>query len=364
MFNWERISCVENDKIKSIDEISKDETVATGSVVQLEVGFAAVDTTNIDKAYEAAMKKKEEIEKEPIEIDLRTEVFETAIDFSNRIFSRFIGGIKTKNKVDIKADASNFSNVLGYATTVFNNNRNYMQNAVITPSMSTSGISGAVLRIYEMYTEQKKKIEDTTVNPKIKATEDTNATNNAKNSIISKIGVINSAIKAIEDVASTDKTKSGIFGKLNEITTTVSVKEDTKSVTSLADRIKSSLEKIQLQVAVQTVADKTMAVFKAVTGYAMGGYPEQGQLFIANEAGPELVGTMGGRTAVANSDQITQGITQAVAPAVYNAVVEAMRVSGSNVNVNLVGDTKKIFNVVQTEASNYVAQTGQSPFMV
>ena len=45
---------------------------------------------------------------------------------------------------------------------------------------------------------------------------------------------------------------------------------------------------------------------------ADGGFPDSGQLFIANEAGPELVGTMDGRTAVANSGQIENGIAQGV----------------------------------------------------
>ena len=46
--------------------------------------------------------------------------------------------------------------------------------------------------------------------------------------------------------------------------------------------------------------------------FAQGGFPEEGQLFIANEAGPELVGTMNGQTAVANNDQIVAGITSGV----------------------------------------------------
>ena len=36
-------------------------------------------------------------------------------------------------------------------------------------------------------------------------------------------------------------------------------------------------------------------------------------MFIAREAGPELVGTMGNRTAVANNDQIVAGIAGGVA---------------------------------------------------
>lgn len=54
--------------------------------------------------------------------------------------------------------------------------------------------------------------------------------------------------------------------------------------------------------------------------FASGGFPESGQLFIAREAGPELVGTMGGHTAVANNDQIVDGIRAGV----FEAVTAAM----------------------------------------
>lgn len=48
---------------------------------------------------------------------------------------------------------------------------------------------------------------------------------------------------------------------------------------------------------------------------ASGGFVNSGQLFIANEAGPELVGQMGGRTAVANNAQIIQGISLGISDA-------------------------------------------------
>lgn len=48
-----------------------------------------------------------------------------------------------------------------------------------------------------------------------------------------------------------------------------------------------------------------------LTAYAGGGFPDPGQLFIANEAGPELVGNLNGRTAVASNQEIT-GISDAV----------------------------------------------------
>lgn len=46
---------------------------------------------------------------------------------------------------------------------------------------------------------------------------------------------------------------------------------------------------------------------------ASGGFPDTGQIFIANEAGPELVGTIGNKTAVANTQQIVSGISSGVA---------------------------------------------------
>lgn len=45
---------------------------------------------------------------------------------------------------------------------------------------------------------------------------------------------------------------------------------------------------------------------------ADGGFVDQGQLFIAREAGAEMVGSIGRRTAVANNDQIVDGITYGV----------------------------------------------------
>lgn len=58
--------------------------------------------------------------------------------------------------------------------------------------------------------------------------------------------------------------------------------------------------------------------------FAEGGFPQQGQMFIAREAGAELVGNIGGSTAVANNDQIVT----AVSDGVYRAVSQAMSEQG------------------------------------
>ena len=72
--------------------------------------------------------------------------------------------------------------------------------------------------------------------------------------------------------------------------------------------------------------------------YADGGFPETGDLFLANEAGPELVGTMNGRTAVANQSEIVEGIRQGV----YDAVVAANASGNSDVNVKVYLDSREI----------------------
>ena len=51
---------------------------------------------------------------------------------------------------------------------------------------------------------------------------------------------------------------------------------------------------------------------KKIFGFASGGFPDAGQLFIAREAGAEMVGSLGGHTAVANNDQIVEGIREGV----------------------------------------------------
>jgi hypothetical protein len=72
---------------------------------------------------------------------------------------------------------------------------------------------------------------------------------------------------------------------------------------------------------------------------ANGGFVDQGQLFIAREAGAEMVGSIGRRTAVANNDQIVEGITYGVREAnddvvtaiyaVAQQVISEMRSQGS-----------------------------------
>ena len=88
-----------------------------------------------------------------------------------------------------------------------------------------------------------------------------------------------------------------------------------------------------------------------IPAYASGGFPEQGQLFISRESGPEMVGTVGGRTAVANNDQIVAGIQGGVAQA--NAEQNALLMQQ---NAILTAILNKPFTVEPSPAFGQVMQ--------
>ena len=99
-----------------------------------------------------------------------------------------------------------------------------------------------------------------------------------------------------------------------------------------------------------------------VTAAASGGSFNQGQVFVAREAGPELVGSIGGHTAVMNNDQIVGSVSAGV----YKAVLAAMSQTSGDKGVTIVleGDAKKMFRIMQEQARNYTNSTGLSPFPV
>ena len=96
---------------------------------------------------------------------------------------------------------------------------------------------------------------------------------------------------------------------------------------------------------------------------AEGGIVNEGQMFIAREAGPELVGTIGNKTAVANNDQIVSGIESGV----YRAMMAANSVNkGGSQTIHIT--TEIDGDVVGEKVIQYhngkVLQTGLSPLMV
>ena len=98
--------------------------------------------------------------------------------------------------------------------------------------------------------------------------------------------------------------------------------------------------------------------------YAKGGFPKTGEMFVARENGPEMVGRMGRKNAVANNNQIIAGIRAGVYEAMVNALESFSGGDGqkTEVKVYLEGDSKKLFKVIRVEGQDYQKSTGKPVF--
>lgn len=100
-----------------------------------------------------------------------------------------------------------------------------------------------------------------------------------------------------------------------------------------------------------------------VSWYASGGFPSMGEMFIAREAGPELVGSIGRKTAVANNDQIISGIESGV----YRAMMAAKsNNTGGTQTIRIINeiDGDVIGEKVIQYHNGRVIQTGESPLLI
>lgn len=120
--------------------------------------------------------------------------------------------------------------------------------------------------------------------------------------------------------ASITQKASDIKKKWNSLVSSVKNKTATVSL-SVKDKVTSIVKNVCTKI-VNTLNKFIKAINKLPgievslippPSFYKGGFPVDGQLFIAREPGnPEMVGSIGGRTAVANNDQIVEGISAGV----------------------------------------------------
>lgn len=106
-------------------------------------------------------------------------------------------------------------------------------------------------------------------------------------------------------------------------------------------------------------------VWQNVAKYANGGYPDTSQLFIARESGPELVGQIGGSTAVVNNDQIVSsvanGVRNAIMPLMESVIIAINSAnSGSDGEYTAYVNDDVLFKVVKDKNKQYRMRTGYS----
>lgn len=107
-----------------------------------------------------------------------------------------------------------------------------------------------------------------------------------------------------------------------------------------------------------------------IAKYANGGLPNMGQMFVAREAGPELVGTIGGHTAVMNNNQIVASVSDGVFNAlnpVLTSLVNAINTmiyatSNGNGDVYVQIDGNNIAKAVRKQNTDYRKRTGRGLF--
>ena len=167
----------------------------------------------------------------------------------------------------------------------------------------------------------------------------------------------------VEGLANNEnKVSAETEGLMNKMDTIVKDNKLEAKITSKAD--KASVEKsVSIVKKAMNGIGSVFVGIKSLFGFADGGFVDTGELFIAREAGPELVGRINGKTAVANNDQIVSGISSGV----YNAMVSAMsRSHQANTTVTAIFqvDGKQVAKQVINAHNREVMQTGRSPLLI
>ena len=97
--------------------------------------------------------------------------------------------------------------------------------------------------------------------------------------------------------------------------------------------------------------------------YASGGLPPVGQMFVAREKGPELVGKIGSHTAIMNNDQIVSSVASGVYDAVYKANLNSKSAQSINPTIIVQVGNKEIAKQVITDLQD-MAKTNGKPIRI
>nr|DAV69576.1 MAG TPA: minor tail protein [Caudoviricetes sp.] len=226
------------------------------------------------------------------------------------------------------------------------------------------------------------------VRASIKSAVDTGSANTAKQNIVKSFANVSTSIR-INKATNLKKVKSDIRSSMKKTNASFKVQADTNSIKQAKNAIQDGLQGISItatgkitwesgqtsQIAVDKNG-KHHTIYKAmggilgssgwlpITRYATGGLPKSAEMFMAREAGPELVGRIGSRTAVVNNDQIVASVSEGV----YRAVVAALGSGGNqqaiNLALRLIMDGKQTTQIVIDRINEMIDTTGQIPIRI
>ena len=278
-----------------------------------------------------------------------------------------------------------------------------------TKNSAISGFSATVDSIVKFFTKDPIKSlandVDKQYKQSVKLNEKLNLANPEISTAITELGTYKTRIDTLKGVADTiDTSEMGMSGFTNLVTIggkiaefggkmkayydkIKNIKVDTmdnmvsciNDVIDFAVRIKDEVEINKINLFTEAIENLTKAVKALPTSktltitaiyktqgtapqqYATGGFPETGQMFIAREAGAELVGNIGRKTAVVNNEQIVASVSKGVVEAnsesnsllrEQNSLLKALLEKESGVYL----DGKRLTNSVE----KYQSQRGRT----
>ena len=327
------------------------------------------------------------LKKNPLGVETEIETSETEIQSKlNRYDLGIDAEVKTKTSAPVLQSSINqtYKNLLLTLPTKIGTSANTLQSQIIngfrgfllnidananansiTDNLSTSqktfGVTAKYQTVIDSLTETQKTLG--TTSKYVNSTDALTAAQKTLNTLSKYTSSSDSLTKGEKTVDTTakytsssdsltkgEKTIGGIKGKIESLTK--------KSGLSLALTAAISVIKSGLQLLFKKDGGVLRnGSWSPITAFAGGGIPDMGQMFVAREAGPELVGTLGGHTAVMNNDQIVASVSAGV----YQAVRAAMSGGNQNITVNvaLEGDARGLFRVVKQENDRLVLATGK-----
>ena len=258
-----------------------------------------------------------------IKVEVKAWFSEKAEDLRSK-WEEITSGIKEKTasvKVEVKNQITKAK--VGVAEWWKNTCENIKEKNANVKVKVTNQITSSKIGVAEWWKNTRKKITSKDANVKVKVTNEigkakegvTTWWSNQKKSMTNKTAYL---ITSVSDKVGSAKTSiltwwSNIKKSITDTTVTVSLSVKDKVTSIVRDvctKIINTLNKFIT--AINKLPGVEVELIPPVSFYK-GGFPQEGQLFLAREPGnPEMVGSIGNRTAVANNDQIVEGISAGV----------------------------------------------------